>query len=110
MQFKVAPVILPFAFPEEVTAGQMLQALCSVTSGDDPLTLRWFKDDIPLTSSPEFMVTNMNSKMSLLVLQGVDSIHTGKYTCVATNPVGESTFSAQLNVNGNLIIIYTQIL
>lgn len=94
---------MPFAFPGEVTALQRLQVLCSVTSGDDPLTLQWHKDTIPIVSSPDFMINNMGSKMSLLVLQDIDMRHTGRYTCIATNPVGQASYSTQLNVKGNLV-------
>lgn len=95
------PKILPFEFPSEVKEGQLLQVSCTVTTGDDPVTLQWYKDEMPLTSSSKFMISNVDSKMNFLILRDVGSEHTGTYTCVAFNPVGQQRSSAQLWVNGN---------
>lgn len=95
------PEILPFEFPMEVKEGQLLQVSCTVTTGDDPVTLRWYKDDMPLGSSSKFMINNVDSKMNFLILRDVGLDHTGTYTCLAFNPVGQQRFSAQLRVKGN---------
>lgn len=97
------PAILPFNFPVEVQEGQLLQVACTVTTGDEPVTLQWYKDSQPLTSSTKFLINNISSKMSLLVLQDVGSEHTGSYECHAYNPVGRATCTAVLKVNGTLI-------
>lgn len=94
------PAILPFNFPVEVQEGQLLQVACTVTTGDEPVTLQWNKDSHPLIPSPKFMISDISSKMSLLVLQDVGSEHSGSYDCHAYNPVGRATFSAVLKVNG----------
>lgn len=39
--------------------------------------------------------------MNFLILRDVGSEHTGTYTCVAFNPVGQERSSAELWVNGN---------
>lgn len=95
------PEILPFEFPSEVKEGQLLQVSCTVTTGDDPVTLQWYKDDMPLTSSAKFMINRVDSKMNFLILRDVGSEHSGTYTCVAFNPVGQERSSAELWVNGN---------
>lgn len=95
------PEILPFDFPSEVKEGQLLQLSCTVTTGDDPVTLQWYKDDMPIISSAKFMINKVDSKMSFLILRDVGLDHTGTYTCLAFNPVGQQKFSAQLWVNGN---------
>lgn len=74
-------------------------------AGDDPVHLRWFKDGLPLVSSSKFMINSVASKMSLLILPGVGSEHTGTYTCKAVNEVGEAEISATLKVKGNTLII-----
>lgn len=94
------PQILPFSFPDEVEEGQLLQVSCIVTIGDEPLTVQWFKDNIPLDSSPKFVINHMNSKMSLLILYEVGMQHSGLYTCSASNLVGKADTSALLKVQG----------
>lgn len=84
----------------EVQEGQLLQVACTVTTGDEPVTLQWYKNSQPLTPSPKFMINDISSKMSLLVLQDVGSEHTGSYDCHAYNPVGKATHSAVLKVDG----------
>ena len=82
-----------------------MQITCTVSKGDEPITLQWYKDDIPLTSSSSFMINPVNTRMSLLVLSDVGMEHAGKYSCVAYNPVGESQVSAKLRVKGKFVLI-----
>lgn len=96
----VEPQILPFAFPEEVEEGQLIQVSCAVTKGDDPLTLQWYKDGIPLVSSPSFMINNVAPKLSILLLSSANANHTGTYSCLAFNPIGTAESSASLRVKG----------
>lgn len=74
-------------------------------TGDDPITLQWYKDGLPLISSPKFTINRVASKMSLLILQGVGSEHSGIYTCRAANKVGEAAFSGTLKIKGNVLSI-----
>ena len=98
---KAGPEILPFSFPTEVEEGQLLQVSCVVTKGDEPITLQWYKDSTPLVSSNKFMVNNVDSTLSMLILRGVAAKHSGTYSCVAYNTVGRATVTAKLNVKGN---------
>ncbi|KAK7075666.1 hypothetical protein SK128_023683 [Halocaridina rubra] len=95
---KEEPKILPFAFPMEVEAGELIQVSCTVSRGDDPISLQWFKDNLPIRSSPTFIINNIDSKLSMLLLRSVDAEHSGNYTCVASNPVGREEVSSYLNV------------
>ena len=95
------PAILPFTIPEEVEEGQLIQISCVVTKGDDPITIHWYKDYQLLHSSSDFIINNVESKLSLLLMRSVTAKHIGKYTCIASNPAGSANFSAELNVQGN---------
>lgn len=106
--FSVPPEVLPFWFPKEVTVGQLIQISCTAM-GDDPITLQWYKDDMPLMSSAKFIINKVDDKLSNLVLRGVMSEHSGKYACAAFNPVGEARYEKELRVKGkerNLVLIY----
>nr|AGL39311.1 Down syndrome cell adhension molecule [Eriocheir sinensis] len=98
VQVMVEPQILPFAFPEEVEEGQLIQVSCAVTKGDDPITLQWYKDGVPLVSSPSFIINNVASKLSILLLSSANANHTGTYSCLAFNPIGTAESSASLRV------------
>nr|AEC50084.1 down syndrome cell adhesion molecule [Pacifastacus leniusculus] len=98
VQVMEKPKLLPFTFPVEVQAGQLLQVSCTLLSGDDPVTLQWYKDKQPLTSSSKFMINNVVSRMSQLILQNVGAEHSGSYACRAFNSVGEAVSSDILNV------------
>lgn len=82
-------------------AGQLIQVSCAVTKGDDPLTVQWFKDDLPLMTSNNFVINNMDSRLSVLLLRSVNFEHSGTYKCLALNPVGQASYSAQLKVKGS---------
>lgn len=89
-----------FGIPEEVEAGQLLQVSCTVTKGDEPVTIQWLKDELPLISSPQFRITSISSKMSILMLEDVGFEHSGLYSCVAYNPVGKAEEASPLKVKG----------
>lgn len=81
-------------------AGQLVQVSCAVIEGDEPMSLQWYKDGMLLMSSSEYVVNNVDTQLSLLLLRKVNDQHRGTYTCLAMNPVGSSEYSAQLNVKG----------
>lgn len=97
------PEILPFGFPEEVREGQLIQISCTAM-GDDPITLQWYKDDLPLMSSAKYIINSVDSKLSNLVLRGVVSEHSGKYACAAFSPVGEARYEKELRVKGKIFV------
>ena len=99
MAIAVGPEILPFGFPSEVKEGQLLQVSCIATTGDEPLSLTWYKDDEALSTSSLFTVNSM-SRMSLLFLSDVNEQHSGSYSCLAVNPAGQTRATAVLRVQG----------
>lgn len=100
------PKLLPFSFPSEVKAGEVIQASCIVNKGDEPINLIWYKDERPLVTSENFMISNVGSKVSNLVLLDVSADHSGTYTCQAFNAVGTSKFSSKLKVKGTFPVIF----
>ena len=102
----MGPEIQPFNFPEEVEGVQLLQVMCTVIKGDDPVTIQWIKDGSPLQPSSLFMINEVSSRMSLLILSKVGSHHSGNYTCNAFNTVGQAMYSTELRVKGNQIENY----
>jgi len=102
----VSPEIDPFYFPREVQEGQLTQIACTVSKGDDPVTIQWYKDEHPLTSSSKFLINSVDSKLSFLILRDVGSEHSGVYSCSAVNSAGRARVEAPLRVKGINIYLH----
>ena len=102
--FLEPPQIVPFSFGvEPVDEGKFAQLICVVSSGDEPITIKWnLKGDI-ISSDPKLSTTMLGTRTSMLTISSVSYQHIGTYTCRATNPAGTLTYSADLKVNGNCI-------
>ncbi len=80
--------------------GTNAQALCSVSAGDQPLTITWSFHGNNISSDSGITTLNVGSTTSILMIQSVDHAHRGNYTCMAVNKAGKATFTAELKVNG----------
>lgn len=69
---------------------------CHVTGIPSP-TISWYKDDINIDSSPEYVITKINGTCCLKIRK-IGRHHGARYTCRAVNPGGEMASSARLNV------------
>ena len=100
------PQIVPFNFGvDTVDQGKFAQLLCTVMSGDEPITLKWSLQGDEITSDPTLSTTMLGTRTSMLTIASVNYRHIGTYTCRATNPAGSVTHSANLKVNGKLLYI-----
>ncbi|XP_064480488.1 cell adhesion molecule Dscam1-like [Ornithodoros turicata] len=86
----VRPAIVPFAFPESLHEGQRFNVLCTVSKGDSPVHIAWYKDEAPVSSSGPAAVTvlNVTQFSSTLIFEKVLAEHRGNYTCEARNAAG----------------------
>ncbi|XP_045529464.1 Down syndrome cell adhesion molecule-like protein Dscam2 isoform X2 [Pieris brassicae] len=91
------PKIVPFQFPEELEVGGSTQATCSLVSGDKPIQFSWHKDNLPIPSVLKVEQKNMDF-FTILVIQDLNSMHSGEYSCRATNDFGTVSHSAALVV------------
>ena len=95
--------MVPFTFGDEpVNQGDFVQLTCNVKRGDKPLSLTWSLKGAIISSDPVLTTTMIGQQTSMLIISSVDYQHSGVYTCRAENPAGVATYSAELNVNGNL--------
>ncbi|XP_050670945.1 cell adhesion molecule Dscam2-like [Leptidea sinapis] len=88
---------MPFQFPEELEFGGSTQATCSLVSGDKPIQFSWHKDNLPIPSVLKVEQKNMDF-FTILVIQDLNSMHSGEYSCRATNDYGSATHTASLVV------------
>ena len=74
---------------------------CQAT-GEPVPTIRWYFNDVPLTSSTKYEIFPPLPGLNLLTLRidNVQSSDVGTYTCNATNVISSDTSSGVLTVNG----------
>ncbi|XP_042226887.1 Down syndrome cell adhesion molecule-like protein Dscam2, partial [Homarus americanus] len=95
----VAPVLQPFHFEERLQAGDRAGVTCLVTKGDPPITFTWEKDGRPMQEVEGVSISSMNHFSSALMVSSLTALHTGEYTCRASNHWAQATHSASLAVN-----------
>lgn len=96
------PQIRPFDFGDEASnSGETMGIQCTVIKGDLPINITWALDGRVLNSGDlEVVIGRMSSKSSTLNIDYIAAEHRGVYTCLARNQAGESSYSAELKVNG----------
>ena len=95
------PKLVPITFGQDTfDEGTSAQILCSVSAGDEPLTIRWTFHGINISSDSGIMTSNLGSKTSFLMINSVSHNHRGSYTCRARNRAGSASSTAELNING----------
>ena len=93
------PKIRPFSFPPRSPIGSIVAAMCTVSSGSQPLTFQWLKNGRELTSSSTHLIGTSLS-MATLEIPKVQEFHDGNYTCRVSNSFGSDSLSAKLEVEG----------
>lgn len=80
--------------------------MCSVLKGDQPVEIQWTLNSEPITleTHPGITIAKTGKKLSVLNIDSVAAHHAGEYTCIASNPVGSTSHSAVLSVNGTHIV------
>lgn len=99
--FLEPPELVPISFGKDIfDEGASAQILCSVSTGDEPLSITWSFHGINISSDSGIVTSNFGSKTSFLMIQSVTHGHKGTYTCLAKNKAGAASSSAELRVNG----------
>ena len=100
----VPPTINKFTVGEHLRLGQRVSMLCSVTDGDLPLTLKWYRHDQLLLPEAQaaggISVTDIGQYESVLRIDNLRPEHNANFTCVAENYAGISQHSQVLRVKG----------
>lgn len=93
------PVISSFRFPAHLVEGMSVIVTCSVLEGDAPIAVHWLKDGAAL-DAPSLNIhrNEMGDLGSSLVFRNIGHAHSGNYTCVAGNRVGQDSYTAEMAV------------
>lgn len=102
----VPPIIEPFSFQDGLSEGMRTRTVCGVSRGDPPLAVSWLKDGQPLPAALGVNVSALDPYSSLLSISSLAQLHSGDFTCVASNPAAEVRYTAKLQVKGNVEPIY----
>ena len=81
---------------ETVTATKKVSLLCEVVMGNPPPTIEWYRDGLLMN----FEVGRHRLEDGRLVIESVLVSDAGRYTCIATNEVGNASVTTQLIVQG----------
>ena len=112
LQCTVSPLVERFAFPKNLTRGKRLRVICTVTEGDLPIEVEWWKDGLKIggsnPASAKFgsqgiQVRRIDEYTSLLAISFLETTHAGNYSCVASNSVASFSRSATLTIRGEFM-------
>ena len=106
--FPVPPRIALVATSEGVDAGDRVTLTCTVSKGDSPLSIVWYRDGNPLprhgSPSDDINIVSLNTYNSVLGIERVGVGHRGDYSCRAENAAGTDSLTYSLIVNGTSTI------
>ncbi|XP_012512447.1 PREDICTED: palladin-like [Propithecus coquereli] len=84
---------------QEVAEGSRVRLECRVCGNPAP-RVRWFCEGKELHDSPDIQIRGDGGDLHTLVIAEAFEDDTGRYTCLATNPSGSDTTSAEVFVEG----------
>lgn len=90
-----------------VRRGSTHQLECAVRGNPLPI-VQWFKNDANIDNSPDYTITYNNGE-AVLKFDQVEDTDAGKYTCRATNRLGQIATSAYLKTlesNNHFILLF----
>lgn len=102
----VAPQILPFSFGDDpLNSDDVAAVQCMSLKGDLPIKISWFLNNEPITTVENgISVVMTSSRINQLTIEAVTAHHRGVFKCNAQNKGGYAEYSAELRVNGILMI------
>ncbi|KAH6928693.1 hypothetical protein HPB50_018636 [Hyalomma asiaticum] len=94
---KCAPKVLPFSFPNRPKVLGRTSVMCSAADGTQPFTFSWLKDGSSVTDVKNVR-EEKKSDYSVLIIEPVEAVHAGNYTCIVKNKAGFDSHTAYLEV------------
>ncbi|XP_023439531.2 palladin isoform X2 [Dasypus novemcinctus] len=99
LHFPSAPRFIQKLRSQEVAEGSRVFLECRVTGNPAP-HIRWFCEGRELHNSPDIQIHSEGRDLHTLVIAEAFEDDTGRYTCLATNPSGSDTTSAEVFIEG----------
>ncbi|XP_047404490.1 palladin isoform X2 [Sciurus carolinensis] len=99
LHFPTAPRFIQKLRSQEVAEGSRVHLECRVTGNPTP-RVRWFCEGKELHNSPDIQIHCEGQDLHTLTIAEAFEDDTGRYTCLATNPSGSDTTSAEVFIEG----------
>lgn len=77
-----------------------VQVTCTAFEGDFPISFTWELNGKPIDGYLDISISAVGKRSSYLSIDSVSYEHAGNYTCCARNNGGETSSTAELQVNG----------
>lgn len=82
-------------------AGSHVTITCTVDEGDLPFeNIRWAFHGKELSSQMGIETVKIGKRTNILTIESIAPFHKGEYSCIATNAVGSTNYTAVLNIRG----------
>ncbi|XP_004388939.1 palladin [Trichechus manatus latirostris] len=94
-----APRFIQKLRSQEVAEGSRVYLECRVTGNPTP-RVRWFSEGRELHNTPDIQIRCEGGDLHTLIIAESFEDDTGRYTCLATNPSGSDTTSAEVFIEG----------
>uniref|UniRef100_A0A673SU77 Palladin n=1 Tax=Suricata suricatta TaxID=37032 RepID=A0A673SU77_SURSU len=94
-----APRFIQKLRSQEVAEGSKVYLECRVTGNPTP-RVRWFCEGKELHHTPDIQIRSEGEDLHTLIIAEAFEDDTGRYTCLATNPSGSDTTSAEVFIEG----------
>lgn len=97
---------MPFDFGDDpINTEESIGVQCMANKGDLPMDIRWVLNSSPVTAGQNgITIMKMNQRTSSLNINSVEGMHRGLFKCLVSNEAGTAEHSAELRVNGSLLL------
>ncbi|XP_044312592.1 Down syndrome cell adhesion molecule-like protein Dscam2 isoform X6 [Drosophila rhopaloa] len=104
VQVMVLPQIVPFTYEDLINMGDSVDLFCQIQKGDRPIKVHWSFERSAGDSGfdqmqPQMRTNRISAKTSMLSIPSASPANTGRYTCIASNAAGTTSYSVDLTVN-----------
>lgn len=97
----MSPKVVPFTFGENpIYFDESVSISCSLSVGDLPINITWLLNGQNVREIEDIITSSFGKRGSSLGIDSVSRKHAGTYTCLAQNQAGNSSYSAELILNG----------
>ena len=100
MCFTVPPRVSTISFLGDTRAGMRTQATCFVQAGDQPISIKWLKDGQSIGHHLDVKINQIDAFTSMLTIDSLSGLHSGNYSCEASNSARNAVSTARLSVSG----------
>lgn len=89
---------------EALNSGEPASLTCTVLKGDLPISIKWLHNNKLIKDYDGITVTRPGKKIGVLIIESVQAIHAGTFTCLAQNAAGSAQYSVDIHVNGTILL------